>query len=703
MQKARTILSAWGSIRVPEDDFLPMTISSVMIRFPATAAGLCLFAGAAHGQTPALETLVVTGERPALVTGVQQLDLEQQQPGVRADSAELLRGITGLQSDSRSNFAQDTRITLRGFGARSAFGVRGLELQVDGIPLTTPDGQGQFSGALLDGVTQVQIQTGPVAALYGNAAGGVISMKSAAPQQNRVSIGSSADEEGLARQTALGEYRSGDFAARVQSTQLNADGNRPHNKAERDQLGAQLYYTFDNGIEARYRFDKEDAPLLQDPLGLTEAQWLADPGQLNSSAEFFNTRKSIDHQQHALSLRQQTGDQRWQLAIWTGERDIQQYLALRGDAPANSGGVVDLSRDFSGANGNYTWDFSLANHATHFTLGGEWARMEDNRKGYINNAGAAGDLRRDERDIGENRDAYAILQWQASEGWDWLLGARHSDLDFSVDDHYIIPTNNADDSGERHFSQTAEALSTRYQLDQHWSVQAALGEGFETPTLTEMAYTNGDKGFNNSLNASDNRQRQWGVDYQNTGLKLGVTAFAISSRNELVVDQSVNGRTTYRNAAGTERRGVEFNGLWQITQTLEARLAITSLDATYDGGQYDSLQLPGVARLNQYAQINWSPLGNKLLLLSLSGTHRGEVATHDNNAVKAPDYTVLDLAASGAVALLTSLDLRWWLKLANATDETYVGSVIVNQSNNRAFEPASQRNLAGGVSIDVKF
>jgi iron complex outermembrane recepter protein len=657
----------------------------------------------AETAAPALETLVVTGERPSLVVGAQQLDTAQQQPGIRADSAELLRGITGVQADSRSNFAQDTRITLRGFGARSAFGVRGLELQIDGIPLTTPDGQGQFSGALLDGVTQVQLLTGPVASLYGNGAGGVISLKTAAPTRNRLSLGTSADEEGLTRHTATGEYRRGDFGLRLQATQLDADGNRPHASAERDQLGAQAYYRFDNGIEAQYRFDHEDAPLLQDPLGLTEAQWLADPYQLNGSADFFNTRKSIDHRQHALSLRQQQGHQRWQLAVWTGERDIQQYLAQRGDAPANSGGVVDLSRDFSGANGNYTWDFSLVNRSTSFTLGGEWARMEDTRKGYINNGGVAGDLRRDELDTAENRDGYALLQWQAAEGWDWLLGARHSQLEFDVDDHYVVPAKNADDSGERNFSQTSNALSTRYQLDSRWSMHAAIGEGFETPTLTEMAYTNGDQGFNNNLRASDNRQRQMGVDYQYQGLKLSATAFAISSRDELVVDQSVNGRTTYRNAAGTERKGVEFNGLWQIAPAWDARLAITSLDAAYDGGQYDGLQLPGVARLNQYAQLNWRPWANEFLQLSIAGTHRSEVATHDSNAVKAPDYTILDMAASGSIGLVTSLELRWWLKLANATDETYVGSVIVNQSNNRAFEPASQRNLAGGLSLDVNF
>ena len=329
--------------------------------------------------------------------------------------------------------------------------------------------------------------------------------------------------------------------------------------------------------------------------------------------------------------------------------------------------------------------------------------MEDNRKGYINNAGVPGELRRDELDTAENRDGYAILQWQANDDWDWLLGARTSSLEFSVDDHYLIPTKNADDSGERNFNQAAEAIATRYHLNEQWSLQAALGEGFETPTLTEMAYTNNDQGFNNSLQASDNRQRQLGIEYQQAGLNLAVTAFSITSRHELVVDQSVNGRTTYRNAAGTERTGIELNGNWQISPAWDARLAITSLDASYDGGQYDGLQLPGVARLNQYAQLNWRPWQNALLLLSMSGTHRSEVATHDSNAIKAPDYTIVDIAASGSIALVTRTELRWWLTLANATDQTYVGSVIVNQSNNRAFEPASQRNLSGGLALDLSF
>lgn len=337
--------------------------------------GLCgcvwLAAMPAYAQT-GIETLVITGERFGdSIVGAKTLDADQLLPGSRADAAELLQGIPGVQADSRSNYAQDTRITLRGFGARSAFGVRGLDLQIDGIPLTMPDGQGQFSGAVLDGVEQISVLTGPVAALYGNGAGGVINLKTSAPKNNRIALDTSADEDGLARHHIVAELRDAELGVRIQASHLNADGNRPHASAERDQFGAQVYYSLDNGVQAQYRFDKEDAPLLQDPLGLTETQWQADPYQLNASAEFFNTRKSIEHLQNAFSLRQEQGDQRWQVGFWQGDRHIEQYLAQKGDALANSGGVVDLTRSFNGGNGNYTWDFNLANRPASFTLGGE--------------------------------------------------------------------------------------------------------------------------------------------------------------------------------------------------------------------------------------------------------------------------------------------------------------------------------------------
>jgi iron complex outermembrane receptor protein len=358
---------------------------------------------------------------------------------------------------------------------------------------------------------------------------------------------------------------------------------------------------------------------------------------------------------------------------------------------------VDLNRDFSGGNGNYTWDFKFANLPASFTLGGEWSAMDDTRKGFVNNAGVAGDLRRDELDQANSRDAYAILQLQATEYWEWLAGVRRSRVELSVEDYFVIPGKNADDSGEKTFNRSSATLSTRYHINDQVSLHAALGNGFETPTLTEMAYTNGDRGFNNTLDAATNRQQEIGLDYRSEKFAAGVTVFVIKTRDELVVDQSNNGRTTYINATATERKGVELNSRYEFNAYLDARFAVNYLDATYTAGQFNGLQLPGVAKQNHYAQINWSPFKNEVLKLGLSAVHRSQVAANDNNQIKAPAYTTIDLTASGSVDLPVQVD--WWLKLANLTDKNYVGSVIVIQTNGRAFEPASGRFLAAGVKL----
>jgi len=665
---------------------------------------LCgVFALTAHAQT-GIDTLVVTGTRNTdSAVGLNVLSADQQLPGARADVAELLQGINGLQADSRSNYAQDTRITLRGFGARSAFGVRGLELQIDGIPLSMPDGQGQFSGAVLDGVGQINVLTGPVAALYGNGAGGVINLRSYAPQKNYLSADTATGEDRFARHHILGEFSEAELAVRVQASKFTADGNRPHAEAERKQFGAQVYYTLDNGVQAQYRFDKEESPLLQDPLGLSQGQWQADPYQINTSAELFNTRKSISHLQNAFSLRQEQGDQRWQVAVWQGDRQIRQFLAFSGDALSNSGGIVDLNRQFGGGNGNYTWDINFYDQALSFTLGGEWSSMNDTRKGYVNENGTQGDLRRDELGEADNRDGYFLLQWQASDYWHFLVGARASHLQLSVEDYFIIPTKNADDSGEKTFNRNTATIATRYNIDEHFSFHAAVGSGFETPTLTEMAYTNNDKGFNNSLDTASNHQQEIGFDYKHEKINIALTAFNIKTRDELMVDQSNNGRTTYLNAAETKRKGIELNSDFTFNTALDARIALNYTDATYTQGQFSTLELPGVAKQNHYAQINWSPFSNALLRVGLSVVHRSEVASSDTNQIKAPSYTTADVAMSGEFNWSGAVQTQWWVKSSNITDENYVGSVIVNQTNGRAFESASGRNLSAGARINYSF
>ncbi|HSX83845.1 MAG TPA: TonB-dependent receptor plug domain-containing protein, partial [Cellvibrio sp.] len=411
-----------------------------------------------------LETLLVSGTRTSVPDLGSQLLIKTKEDfaiGARIDPAELLQIIPGVQVDSRTNYAQDTRISLRGFGARSAFGVRGIELQVDAIPMSTPDGQGQLGSVMLDNIGSAQVLRGPIAVLYGNGAGGVIALQTAVPEASSVGVGLNGGDPGLARQTLNGEWRNENLALRAQFANSIIDGERPHSRAERQQAGVQFFYTTATDLDVILKHDYSDDPLLQDPLGLTPEQWREDPWQLNAAAELFDTRKIVGHQQTSISLRDSAGATRWQTGLWQGERDIEQYLGFAGDAIASSGGVVDLARDFSGVSGTITHSLDFFNVPTEISVGAELSQMQDHRRGYVNDFGTAGDLRRDETGDVQSRDIYSLLHLNPAEKLTLYAGARVTNLDIDVVDSFIV-NGNPDDSGARDYRENSYALGANY-------------------------------------------------------------------------------------------------------------------------------------------------------------------------------------------------------------------------------------------------
>lgn len=674
------------------------------IATPMTLAWLAGFSGIAYANEPPeadradkqQEVIVITANRDpepwhSTPAAADVVTAQEQLPGFRFDSAELLAGLPGVQADSRANFAQDTRITLRGFGARSSFGVRGINLRVDGIPLTMPDGQSQTSSISLDTVARAEALRGPMASLYGNAAGGTIAFYSERPEASSLSATLAAGDARQRRYQVRGEWAGERAAGRLQVSQFSTDGFRDHSMAERNQVSGQWYYQSANNIEWLARLDMSRDPETQDPQGLTYEQWQEDDTQVHPVARLFQPRKSIDHKQVSLSARQPLAWGNWQAAAWVGEREIEQFLSFPGDGENASGAVIDLQRDFGGANLRVARQWG----ALEWSAGVELAQMRDRRKGFVNDMGVAGALKRDE--LGEvlSRDAYTGVLWEPSAAWTLQAGARYNTVRFAVSDDFIQGTN-PDDSGELAFSEPSFALGGSYGVGP-WRLFASVGEGFETPTLTEMAYRNQGTGLNTNLEPSSNRQAEFGWRLSQEVLEASVVAFAVRSRNELVVDQSSGGRTTYRNGAKTERLGVEGQWRWQLAEHWRWRLGGTLLDAEYTAGPFAGSRLPGVARENLYSQLNWQP-PTLDVQISLATRYRGEVATTDDNTEMAPAAVTWDLSADKRYTV-GDVSVSLWAKLENLTDKKYVGSVIVNQSRGRTIEPAPGRQFDVGVRI----
>ncbi len=639
-----------------------------------------------------IERLVVTAAqqpRPWLSSSaaINSRDFTNEAPAL--DIASLLQGLPGVQADQRANFAQDSRISLRGFGSRSSFGVRGIEVLLDGIPWSTADGQSQPGSMMLAQLASVEVLRGPFATLYGNSAGGVLALQSKPIKPAAIRL---QQLSGNLLQQQQMQISTGQTELSLQ--QLKHDGFRPHNSAEKRQASLRQLVMLPDDLQLNWRYDWSDDPLLEDPLGLTLTEWQRDPKQTATAATLFNSNKNVAQRQLSVQLAPASGD--WQLAGWHGQRDIQQLLAFSGDALSSSGGVVNLNRHFFGVKAQRQFEISR----WWFQYSAQFEQHTDQRQGYVNQRGQIGDLRRDETGQVQSTELAFRSEYVSADRWRFSAGVRLSQLQFAVTDYFIQP-GNPDDSGEKTDQQPTFALGISYPLqpELYWSFN--IGQGFETPTLTEMAYQRNGSGLNLALKAARNQQVESGLKYQTATTLASVDLFYIQSTDELVVDQSLGGRTSYRNAASSQRHGLELFWQQQLSASWQQRLSSTLLASAFEAQTDSRRELPGVARVQHDWQLEYRPWQNDRWLLRSQLNYRGKLWVDDSNSVSAPAVTLLQLDSRWQFDLPQS-EWQFWLSLENALDKTYVGAVVVNQANGRSFEPGVPRQWVAGLQLNIE-
>lgn len=666
-----------------------------------------------------LDSVVVTGSRiehssfdlPAAidVVGADRIGAGQ----ARVNASEALAGVPGINVQNRQNYAQDLQISSRGFGARSAFGVRGIRLIADGIPASMPDGQGQAATFNLDRAERIEVLRGPMTAVYGNQAGGVIQMftpdgKGSPTVEGNFSAGSYGTWK--ADLSAQGEV--GGVGYVIDASRFATEGYRDHSSAERDQTMAKLTFrpTQDGKLTLIASTFRQDA---QDPQGLAWAAYQANPRGVAQPVLDFNTRKSIDHQQGGVTYEHRFGEQTVQLAAYVGQRSTIQYQSIptgpQGN-PRHSGGVIDFDRDFSGFSGRWIGRFDLAGGKLTTTAGIDFEQSEDDRRGYENFVGATlgvkGTLRRQESDRVFSFDQYAQAEWQR-ERWTFSGGVRHSRVSFKVDDAYL---SNGNDSGSVTYEKTTPTVAVLYRLADTVNVYASAARGFEAPTFNEMFYSSGGGAFNFGLKPSSSTHYEAGVKaYVGSDSRLDVAVFQIKTDNEMVVLSATGGRTAYQNAGPTTRRGAELALDSRWAGNIVSRVAYTYLDAKYDeaftsNGNPVSAgsKLPGVAENNLFAELVWKHPGSGFQA-GVEGIARSKVYVEDTNTRQAaPGYAIANLRF-GVDRQYGALKLGTFLRLNNLFDRQYVGSVIVGDSNLRFYEPAPGFNWLAGISARYAF
>ncbi len=624
--------------------------------------------------------------------------------------------VPGVTARDRQNYAQDLQLSIRGFGARSTFGVRGVRLYVDGIPATMPDGQGQLSHIDLGSAGRVEVLRGPFSVLYGNSSGGVVQVFTE-PGEGPPTLSTSiaAGSEGLSRPGLKLSGASGRVGYVVSASHFETDGWRDHSAASRDVFNARL----DIGAAEAGKWTLVANSLqlrADDPLGLSRAQFETAPRSFDPAALQFNTRKTVKQQQiglvheHKLSAANSI-----RVLLYGGERETVQFqsipVATQGN-PLHPGGVIHLSRRYAGTDVRWTSRLDTSLGALELVAGVAYDTLEEHRIGRQNFAGAVlgveGALRRDEDNRVTNTDPYVQAQWKVSPRWTLTAGVRHSSVRFASSDNYIAGTNR-DDSGNVGYSATLPAAAAMFALSPQLHFYAAAGRGFETPTFNELAYRpDGTPGLNFALRPSRSTNLEAGVKGRSGSVaalrtEWNAAVFQTSTRDELVTQTNVGGRSTFQNAGASRRRGIELSWSASLAPAWRFQAAQTWLDARYREGFLTCAatpcaaagvpipagnRIPGTARAVTAAELAWQPVRGWQAGAEVRRSSR--VFVNDANSEAAPSFTTVALNA-GYVFDLERWKLAAAARVDNVFDRRYAGSVIVNEGNGRFYEPAPGR------------
>ncbi|SMC29329.1 iron complex outermembrane recepter protein [Andreprevotia lacus DSM 23236] len=687
---------------------------------PALLLGAAITAQA--DDAAELQPVVVSATRvetpasdvPAAVSQLGRDDIQAAQPTINL--SEALQRLPGVVAQNRQNYAQDVQLSVRGFGARSTFGVRGVRIVVDGIPATMPDGQAQTSHIDLASAEHIELLRGPFSVLYGNAAGGTLLVNSESGQPgNAVTASVAAGSDGARKNGIKASGLQGGINYLLDANRFSTDGYRDHSAATRDLLNGKLVFGVGEQGVATLVVNSVRADA-DDPLGLSRAQYEANPQQADASALRYNTRKALDQQQFGASLDQPLGDaDTLHASLYAGQRATTQFQAITPGAqtPAGSaGGVIDLQRRYQGVDANWLHQ----GEGWHVVAGVNVEALDEARKGYENFVGSTlgvqGRLRRDESNRVWNADQYLQLQWQPAERWRLDAGVRNSSVHVRSTDHYIAP-GNGDDSGSVTYKHLGGALGINYRAAEALNLYAAYGQGFETPTLNELSYraTSGG-GLNWALQPAESDHYEVGAKWQPAaGTRVELALFHVDTRNELVVLANAGGRAVYQNAARTRRDGIELSAHHDWTATLSSTLAYSWLRAEYaqafascSGTPCTATtvpagkRLPGIPGASLFADLAWQPADGALL--ALETVYSGSMMVNDANSDARASYWLINLRA-GLQQKLGAWRFKEFVRLDNLLEQQYAGSVIVNESNGRYFEPAPGRSVFAGVSATL--
>lgn len=676
------------------------------MRAAAVVAGLVAVLPAA--AEPVLAPITVTAPRleipladlPAAVDVIDRDDAAQARQGLQLDEA--LNRIPGVFAQNRYNFAQDVRLSIRGFGARAPFGIRGLRILQDGIPETTPDGQSQVDALDLLNVGSIEVLRGPNAALYGNATGGVVLLRTLDGLDPRGHGGGlMAGGDGFQRVELASEARGGSGSYSLTGHDLRYDGYRTQAQAEKRLLRLHGTQSFDAG-DLRLHLRHLDAPKTEDPGALTAAEVAADRRAAAPLALRLDSGQAAEQLTLGAQWRQPLAEGVLRVGTFLTQRDYEQQLPFFGSSQ------VAYERRFHGVHLGYERDIG----PTRALFGLDLEEQRDQRTRNCINAAlqpscappgapVAGPLALDQQERARTQGLFVQTDTLLGTDWNLALGVRHDRMRFGIDDR--LRSGGVDLSGQRSFDETSATagLIWHWHGDHRAFVNGA--SAFETPTFTELANPAGTGGFNPDLEAQKARSLEVGLRGDKGLLSYEITAYSTRVRDELVPYQlnAADGRTYYSNAGRTAREGLELALDLQPDPRWNLRAALALNDFRYrefrdvQGVSQDGNRLPGLPRHQGFLEAAWRD-GPWFAIADM--LHTGRRYADNANTVEVEAQTTVNLRL-GRHWKYGPMRVEGFVAVNNVLDAANVDNIRINASFGRYFEPAPERHFFGGLRV----
>ncbi|MDC0210481.1 TonB-dependent receptor [Flavobacteriaceae bacterium] len=606
--------------------------------------------------------------------------------------SEYIEDVPGIFISNDNNYAQDSRISIRGFGSRANFGIRGIKLIVDGVPETTPDGQSQIDNLNLEIIEKVEVIRGVGSSLYGNSSAGIIKIKTLQELQNsfaRIGFSLGSNQQNKSQFFLGQKYKKTSYTFLYSQTKSN--GYRNNSDFKNNNLNINLFKKVNDKTNYGLSFNYVDSPYAIDPGGLTIEEVEDNRKQARERNVIYDSKESIKHLKLSGSFEKKISNKlTFSKYLFFSNRDF------NGNIPVKKGGTIKLDRKYWGLGASL-----LIKNKFNTQIGFDLGNQKDLRKRYFNNEGEIGALVLEQNEKFINYGIFLVSSLKLNS---FIInpGIRLDKNTISIDDRFLADGNSSD---KINLNSLNPSLGINYKSNSFNRFFVNVSTGFETPTLNEFGSSPIGSGFNKNLKSQNSINYELGFSKKsiNNKFKLDLIYFNTSTKNEVLPyeDSQFPGQVFYNNAGKTQRSGIEFSGSYNYNNFWNFNSSISIgrylFDEFIDNEKnYSGNKIPGVPEKTMFFNVNYK--NESKLSVSLQLKVIGDLYANNSNSVKVDGFNRINLKISKGINY-KKITIDPFLIFKNILGTSYYDNIRINAFGARYYEPAAKANFYGGIKI----